>query len=284
MKAFLLSFFVFSIINSFFIHTFSQKDTIRFRKNAAAGTTILLYGGSLAWLHQVWYKPYRTGDFHFFDDSDEWLQMDKLGHVFTAFHITRMLGKFYENSGFKKSTALASGISFSYLTLIEVMDGFSSGWGFSRADFWSNALGVGLGAFYNLSDEIPVKFKYSFFPNSHEYQQRPDLLGKTIPERLLKDYNNQTYWISFPVFPKSGNKWLCPLMVSLGYGAGGMLSGHPSQNDIRRRDFYISLDFNPDKIKVRSRYLKKCLGLFNVIKFPFPALRFNKNGLGFQIR
>jgi hypothetical protein len=272
------------IFNSFFLHSFPQKDTVSFRKKTAAGTTVLLYGSSLTWLHQVWYKPYRTGDFHFFDDSEEWLQMDKLGHVFTAFQATRLLSTYYSRSNISKSTTWAAGIAFSYLTAIEIMDGFSSGWGFSRADFWSNVLGVGLGTMFSVTDEISVKFKYSFFPNSKEYQQRPNLLGKNLTERPVKDYNNQTYWISIPVFPKSENKWLCPLMISLGYGAGGMMSGHPADQDFRRRDFFISLDFNPDKINMRSRFLKKILGVFNVVKFPLPALRMNKYGVGVQIR
>lgn len=210
--------------------------------------------------------------------------MDKTGHVFTAFQATRLISKYYSHADIGKSTTWAAGITFSYLTAIEIMDGYSSGWGFSRSDFWSNVLGVGLGTLYSATDEIPVYFKFSFFPNSDEYQQRPALLGKTLTERLVKDYNNQTYWISIPVFPKSENKWLCPLMISLGYGAGGMLSGHPAENDDRRRDFFISLDFNPDKINVRSRFLKKCLGIFNVIKIPFPALCVNKYGIRAQIR
>jgi hypothetical protein len=210
--------------------------------------------------------------------------MDKLGHVFTAFHTTRLLSTYYSRSYIIKNTTWAAGIAFSYLTAIEIMDGYSSGWGFSRADFWSNVLGVGLGAMISVTNEISIKFKYSFFPNSNEYQQRPDLLGKTLTERLVKDYNNQTYWISIPFFMNTEIQWLKPWMISFGYGAGGMTSGHPTENDLRRRDFFVSLDINPGKIKLRSRILKKCLVFFDVVKFPFPALRFNKSGIGVQLR
>ena len=43
---------------------------------AAIGTATLIG------LNQVWYADYPRSDFHFINDNAEWLQMDKVGHVF----------------------------------------------------------------------------------------------------------------------------------------------------------------------------------------------------------
>ena len=44
------------------------------------------YVGSLTFLSQAWYKDQQKTKFHFFNDNDEWLQMDKLGHGITSYY------------------------------------------------------------------------------------------------------------------------------------------------------------------------------------------------------
>ena len=41
-----------------------------------------LVTSGLIGLHQLWYKNDPKSDFHFINDNSEWLQMDKVGHVF----------------------------------------------------------------------------------------------------------------------------------------------------------------------------------------------------------
>ena len=47
------------------------------RKIILGASTIALTGGSLVYLNQAWFQQYSTGKFHFFNDKDEWMQMDK---------------------------------------------------------------------------------------------------------------------------------------------------------------------------------------------------------------
>jgi hypothetical protein len=44
---------------------------------------------SVVGLNSLWYKDYPRSNFHFFNDSKEWMQMDKFGHVFSAYQIGR---------------------------------------------------------------------------------------------------------------------------------------------------------------------------------------------------
>jgi hypothetical protein len=262
----------------------TEKKSV-FKKNVISyGITGGLGIGSLSWLYKVWYKPYSTGAFHFFDDSQEWLQMDKAGHFFTAFHLNRFLHQMYQDAGISSPEWVSTCITLSYLTGIEIMDGFSRGWGFSRSDFWTNAGGCTWWYFKNnISWLKNFHFKFSYITVTDEYRKRPDLLGKTLSERIIKDYNNQVYWLGFSVFSETKTAWLQCLLVSAGYGASGMLSGHQntSNPDERIRNLYISLDINFEKIPVRSRALKKIFFYMNFIKIPFPALQINSRGIYF---
>src|SRR5690606_24524913 len=57
-------------------------DRTRFWTAAATGA--VLYTGTIIALNDAWYKDYPRTSFHTFDDSGEWLQMDKAGHAFSA--------------------------------------------------------------------------------------------------------------------------------------------------------------------------------------------------------
>ena len=104
------------------------------------------YGGSLVGLSTAWYKDYPHSSFHSFDDSPEWLQMDKMGHFLTSWYLGRIGSNMFEWSGVKKKKAIWLGAlsGWGYLTAIETLDGFSDGWGFSWSDFASNTFGTGL--------------------------------------------------------------------------------------------------------------------------------------------
>ena len=104
---------------------------------------------SIYGLSKLWYSQENQGAFHLFNDAKNWMQMDKLGHSFSCYHVTRGLDALFSWTGLekRKSLLLASGISFGYLTTIEILDGFSESWGFSLSDMGFNAIGVGLYVF-----------------------------------------------------------------------------------------------------------------------------------------
>jgi hypothetical protein len=39
---------------------------------------------------RVWYKNFDKSNFHFFDDSKEWLQLDKMGHFYYNNKLTKL--------------------------------------------------------------------------------------------------------------------------------------------------------------------------------------------------
>lgn len=266
------------------------SDTLNVsRRNGVVITEASLGTLTLLGLNQLWYADYERSKFHTINDADEWLQMDKFGHVFSAYQLGKIGADVLKWSGVRKKDQLIYGatLGFTFLTAVEVLDGYSAEWGFSWSDMAANAAGTGLYIGQELLwNEQRILLKYSFHQTKYA-SQRPDKLGDGFLEEVLKDYNGQTYWLSANInsFFKSSQlpKWL---NVAFGYGGEGMLTGKNeivdnffiSQN--RQRQFYLSLDVDLSKIKTNSRLLQSLFDVFNTIKVPFPALEFNdKKGL-----
>ncbi|WP_418513450.1 DUF2279 domain-containing protein [Corallibacter sp.] len=271
-----------SDINSFL----KPSDTLNIsRRNTVLITEASLATLTLVGLNQLWYADYPKSKFHTLNDNEEWLQMDKLGHVFSSYQLGRVGADVLKWSGVSKKNQLIYGatLGFGFLTVVEVFDGFSQEWGFSWGDMAANAAGTGLYVGQELLwKEQRIVLKYSFHRTQYA-AQRPDKLGSGLTEEFLKDYNGQTYWLSFNMssFFKDSKipKWL---NIALGYGADGMLTGtntHLSNYD-RERQYYLSLDVDLTRIKTNSHVLKTLFSVFNTIKIPFPALEINeKNGV-----
>ena len=276
---------VFSFSQSKLDTFLKPSDTLNVsRRNAVIITEVSLGSLTLLGLNQLWYADFERSKFHTINDSDEWLQMDKLGHAFSAYQLGKVGADVMKWSGVNEKNQLIYGatLGFTFLTAVEVLDGYSAEWGFSWSDMAANAAGTGLFVGQELLwQEQRILLKYSFHQTKYA-SQRPDKLGDGFMEEVLKDYNGQTYWLSANVnsFVNSSKlpNWL---NVAFGYGADGMLTGKTenvddlfiSQN--RQRQFYLSLDVDLSKIKTKSRLLRSLFDVFNTIKVPFPTLEFN---------
>jgi len=250
---------------------------------------VSVYGGGTTLLYQLWYKDFSRSGFHFHNDNNEWLQMDKAGHVYSAYHIGELgyQAAKYSCMGEKASIWGGGGLGLLFLTTIEVFDGFSDGWGASAGDMIANTTGYLMFAGQQSTwNEQRFRLKFSYFPGKYA-QYRPDQLGNSEITSVFKDYNAQSYWLSFSpsVFSKKAHtywpQWLC---LSLGYSADGMLGGtsNPAQYNgttlpvfERQRQYYLSLDIDFSKIKVRHKATRILLHGLNAIKIPFPALSYS---------
>jgi hypothetical protein len=262
-----------------------RTDSLHVRKGITHTVLSSSAVGSIVALNQVWYAPYSSAEFHLFNDSKQWMQMDKLGHAFTGYVITNELNRVHYWAGGKRQPWVGAVYAMSYLSALELMDGFSSGWGFSSTDMLANGVGVGLAFsqsyFFNRQILIP---KFSFSRSSYA-MVRPEILGSTYAEQLLKDYNGQTYWVSVPLasflnLPKRF-KWIC---ISFGYGCDAKLVG--SQNIWNgfnaRRQVYLSLDIDCSSLATRHPKLNRVLSHLNWIKVPFPSLEFSSDKTRFH--
>ncbi len=243
-------------------------------------------------LKEYWYKGYPRQRFHFYNDAGEWLQMDKAGHVFTAYFFSKYSRELWRWSGLpRKQQIWLGGLSgFAYQSVIEVLDGSSANWGFSWSDVAANTFGSAAMISQELLwNEQRIQFKFSWspvrYPDPVLQRRANDIYGVNTLERILKDYNGQTYWASVNLskfFPDIKlPRWL---NISFGYGADGlydayenvwdMPEGHSNNySHIRRvRQFYLSPDIDLTRIPTRRKGLRVLFQALNMIKIPAPAL------------
>jgi hypothetical protein len=271
-----------------------QPDSSMVHKGRLTGVLAVqgsLYVASLTGLYFAWYKDYSQSSFHLFNDDNEWMKMDKCGHAITAYYISRIGYESYRWAGVDRKKAIWFGglLGFAYMANIEILDGFSTEWGFSLGDLTANTIGCLIFISQQLAwDDQRFILKYSFHQTSYP-QYRPDLLGSNLVQQSIKDYNGQTYWLSGNIasfLPKATKfpKWI---NIAGGYGVEGMTGasvntlekgGKTIPEYQRYNQFFLSMDVDLTKIPTKSKTLKAIFAVFSFIKIPFPALEYNTLG------
>lgn len=266
----------------------------------------LAYSAVVVGLNQAWYSQHEQTKFHFYNDNKEWLQHDKIGHIWTAYVETNISYNLYKWTGLneRKSLIVGSVLGWSFQATIEVLDGFSKRWGASPGDIVANTIGVGFFTAQQLiwGDQIfqwkysTHKVDYNAYPEVYK-QRAANLYGTSFSERILKDYNGQTYWLSFNPVRLFNEESSIPdwLQLSLGYGITDVFGGFENKWQLenglifdgsevkQKRQFYLSMDIDLTKIPVKKRWAKTLLGALNSFKFPLPAFQFNSDG-GFKFQ
>lgn len=248
------------------------------------------YAGSMLVLQNAWYRNRKMVPFHFFNDNKAYLQVDKFGHSFGSYVESYIGYQWLKNSGVGKTKALIFGGTMGLImqTPIEIMDGIHEGWGFSWGDMAANAFGSALVIGQELLwNEQLVKYKFSYWEST--YSQRANgYLGKTTLDKLLKDYNGHTYWLSMPVNKIIQHKRIPSwLNIAVGYGANGLFgefenvsnyNGVQIEPTTRYRQYLLSLDIDWTKIKTHSKFMKVILTGMTFIKLPFPTFEISSEG------
>ncbi len=265
----------------------STSDTIpTSRKWTLGAGSIIAVSSSYFLLDQLWYKNYPRSSFHFFNDNDEWLQMDKAGHAFSSYTLGRHGYDAFKWSGMTENQRLWIGgnAGLIYLTGIELLDSKSDAWGFSIGDMIANTSG----SFLFITQQklwreqrITLKFSYS---QTDFAMMNPEQLGRNFQQRLLKDYNGQTYWCSFNVHSFLAYDAAFPrfINVAFGYGATEMLHAKTNTFDVnnfqREREFYISFDADLTRVQWKRKWMMKTAKFLNFIKIPTPTLEIRSDG------
>jgi hypothetical protein len=241
-------------------------------------------------LSKVWYNEYEKTKLHSFNDYNNWMQMDKAGHIYSTYHFSQQVTKAYRWAGVnnKNSAIIGSSVAWGYLFSIELLDGTSKNWGFSWSDLAANTIGSAIYLSQELGLEKQVfKFKFSYHPSDYA-QYRPEVLGTNFKEKILKDYNAQTYWLSLsPVFFLKESKFPKYINLALGYSVDQKLIGDKDffesfdgkNKFYAKREFILSLDIDVKALNIKKQWLKSLLSPFNSVKIPFPALLWRGNVL-----
>lgn len=266
-----------------------QPDSLEVNKKRLVTLGIVsgaAYSGTLVGLSELWYKNSDRQSFRFFNDNAEWKQVDKLGHFYAGFYFSygTSAALKWANVPERKAQFIGAATGFLVLLPIEIFDGYSDAYGASTGDLLANAAGSVFFLGQSLLwDEPRIYPKFSFHRTDYA-PLRPNTLGSTFGSELLKDYNGQTYWLSFDMdkfipFPK----WL---NLTVGYGANDMVYARASQNQAAGfsayRQFYIALDPDLTGIRTKSKALKTIFRVMSLLKLPAPTLEFSKKGTSFH--
>lgn len=268
------------------------------------------YVGSIALLQNLWYAQYPQSRFHWFNDEGEWMQMDKVGHVISAYQASKWVYGAMRWSGMKNKNAalFGMGVGTAFQATIEILDGFSSEWGFSWSDITANTAGCALFGLQQAAwNEQRMVIKVSNTPRQYPLTKinsidgsksttlrarTNDLYGNNYTQTFFKDYNQIIIWLS--INPKSFYKnsglpdWL---NVAIGYGAENMYGGYKNEWPAKSPEFrlseaeypryrqcYLSFDIDLSRIKTKSKFINSLARTFNFIKIPSPSLEFNTLG------
>lgn len=247
---------------------------------AVAGTAITVG------LNYLWYKKFPHSRFHFFNDNHEWLGVDKVGHATTAYNIAVMQNDLLRWAGAGPHVAMLAGglTSLGFMTMIEILDGHSAKWGFSGGDMLANTAGCLLFAAQQYAwGEQRLQLRFSYHPTIYP-KYNPGELGRNWIQRILKDYNGQTYWLSvnLPAFAPKVPAWMS---LSFGYGADGMTGASANPTSVqgveipsftRSRQYYFSAGPSLANYTPQGFAVGTLKALNTVFPAPAPTLRFQK--------
>lgn len=274
------------------------------------GTGAVIYTATVIGLNSAWYQNHERSSFHLFNDWNEWQNMDKMGHAFTTYFESELCFRGALWTGLSHRKAVWSGVGAALLlqSTVEMLDGFSSKWGFSIHDMAFNLAGSALFASQELMwKEQRIRLKVSstirkYSPDliasqnnlaSSSLANRADaLFGSSFLERYLKDYNAQTIWLSSnPNSLLKLDKWPKWLNIAVGYGSENLFGGYENSwmeeehlfvlhpDEFRRsKQWYLSPDVDLTRIKSNSKWIKTALRILNIFKMPAPAIELNSRG------
>lgn len=271
------------------------------------------YTGTVFMLNEMWYVNYPRSAFHFKNDFGGWHDIDKFGHLYTAYFESKLTFHAYRWAGLprKKAAWVGFGAGMLFQASLETLDGFSEGWGWSWGDIAFNTIGSTAFLAQELAwGEQKVVLKISAHKPSYsdepieareggafssERKRANSLYGSNIATIFIKEYNGVTQWASInlksTMFPKA-EKFPAWVNFAVGYGAENMFGAESNSwketvngleyNFESTKPRYGQVFFSPDidftRIKTKSKILKILFEGLNLIKVPMPAFEVNTLG------
>lgn len=204
---------------------------------AAAG--VLWYGAAHWWKDDV--------NSHFSSVDEGWFSQDtyaggadKLGHMYTNYVGTRLLTRAFEWAGHDSGNAawLAAATAWGAMLAVEVGDGFSSRYRFSKEDLAMNTVGAGLGLLLEKNPELDeiLDFRMMYKPSDDARR-----LNQVDP---VDDHSGQTYLLIAKAAGIPALRRIEPLRyfeLALGYGSRGY---EPDAGGEHSRNIYYGISLN----------------------------------------
>ena len=199
---------------------------------------------------------------HWFSKSTDEGGADKLGHLYSAYVLSRVYASIYHRWDYPEDQAMRLGALSALGTtgIVELGDSFSD-YGFSYEDMVMNCVGVAAGYFLGT------------YP---DWQQRIDLRMEYAPSLkhsegdLSTDYEHFKFLLALKAdaFTALNDTPLRYLELHLGYYVREDNDYHPTQEDDLERTVYLGIGLNVGKLLATVWETK----LFNYVQLPYTYL------------
>jgi uncharacterized protein YfiM (DUF2279 family) len=228
-----------------------QRERVVMQRNlwllGGSTTALLAYGNSRWWADgfQSRFKNEREG---WFSRSAEFGGIDKIGHAFSNYAGVRLLAPMLEAVGNEREPALRMTLwaTLGTFTAVEVLDGYSRSYSFSREDFWSNIAGAAAGVLFErnprLDQLIDLRFGYRRDAGSKDGNVFGDYEGQRFLMVVKAD--------GIPAL--RANTWTRHLEFSVGHGIRGFEPGGPSQQ--RQFERFVGISINLSTLLADAAY------------------------------
>lgn len=236
------------------------------------------------------------GDFHIMEDIQYALWVDKFGHFYGGYATSYLFTEAFITAGFgwELSNILGSVMGLSYMSYIEILDGYSKGFGFSPSDYYADVAGS---LFFLAQYYVP--FLQNFNPKF--MYVNPKWIGeldRNPHESFIDNYSAQTFWLSINfnnILKKKITYVPDWLELSIGYAAYSICfpplgncdpskSTPLTQDAWGNRKIIIALDYDLVKLLPDGppfwNWIKQGLKLF---KLPSPAIEFGNRTKMFML-
>lgn len=206
-----------------------------------------------------------TCDEKWFQKDTEKGGMDKLGHFYDSYVITRGLAYLYESWGYERDKAVLYGTlsSAGIMGFMELGDSISK-YGFSYGDFIMNLLGSYAGYLLETQPDIARKIdlRMEYVPRSGEAD-------------FLTAYENMKFLVAVKLDGFDAihdNPYLKYLELHLGY----YVDGYKEPGDERSRHLYTGVGINLSRIFNDLSYPKTAT-VFNYLQLPYTYIKIEEN-------
>ena len=168
-----------------------------------AGTVMGSYLAIYTWAYFAWYRGRNlneelvVSDEGWFESSTYAGGADKLGHMYSNYLMNRSTTAVLRKGGMRpaSSSLLATALTASFFTLIEVKDGYHRGFGFSWGDMAFNTLGNALAITMDNGPWLDERFSFrlEYLPTDRyiEMLQRDGVVD------VGEDYSGQTFLLAW---------------------------------------------------------------------------------------
>ncbi len=261
-------------------HAQDTSDVKPVRLAVVSGVTL----GTVIPVHiyqqRAWWQGARA-PFRFENDWVYALNVDKLGHMYAGYILSRTFNYMLQWSGFSEhtSTFYGSAIGLSYQMYVEVEDGFHRVYGFSPGDAFFNIIGATIPlAQWTFPVLRNFALKYSYWPSPIYRSELASGQGKAF----LDDYQGTTVWLAVDPHFMMGKEAsdALPSWLGLAFGVGAR---NLDESGGGRRQATLAIDYNLSKIATESDFLRALFTLLDYIHFPSPGIRLDGKRVVFGV-